>query len=351
MTNIFNKKKYLIPKIFILILLVLVFWSCYLIFKPFLIEIFAAVILVTIFYSSYEKLVKFLWNKKGLASFVMCVLISLLIIIPVANLITYGAKKSVSTYEETINFIEDINFRNKIEDNVFEKINIGIDQEDFKRFLEDTVKKTSNLLVSGATNFIKETTNFLVSLVLIIFTMFFFFIDGVSMLDRLMYLTPLPNKYDRKIFEKFRDVSYSTMLSTFITSIAQGLLGAFGFIIVGLPAFFAGVFMAVFSLVPYIGATIIWLPVSIFLFLKGNVWEAIFLAIWGSLVVGSVDNLIRAYLIKDKAQVHPIFIIFSILGGISLFGFWGVIIGPLIISLAVTILHIYEIEYKEILEK
>jgi predicted PurR-regulated permease PerM len=73
--------------------------------------------------------------------------------------------------------------------------------------------------------------------------------------------------------------------------------------------------------------------------------------IWGAAIVGVVDNLIRAYMIKGESSVHPIFIIFSILGGISLFGFWGVIFGPLIISIAVTILHIYELEYETVLEK
>jgi len=91
---------------------------------------------------------------------------------------------------------------------------------------------------------------------------------------------------------------------------------------------------------------LIWLPVGIYLLIAGQIWQGIFLLTWGGLIVSMIDNLIRAYIIKGKAQVHPIFIIFSILGGISLFGFWGIIFGPLIISLAATVMHIYETEYK-----
>ncbi len=109
--------------------------------------------------------------------------------------------------------------------------------------------------------------------------------------------------------------------------------------------------MGFLLLLPYFGATLVWFPIAIYLLATGQVWQGIFLLAWGAGVVATSDNLIRAYIIKGKAQVHPIFVIFSIFGGISLFGFWGVIFGPLIISLAVTVLHIFELEYGDILER
>ena len=352
--------KEFISKSFLIFLLISVIFAVYLIFKPFLIEILAATILVTIFYTPFEWLSKKLKGRKNLASLIMCFLISALIIVPLVNFIILGAQKSAEAYTETTEFIERTNLLDSIfeEDGfiqmeVLSKLNkFGFDGEsfDFKEFLIDSISNVSHVL-DGATSLIKGTTNFFVSLVIIIFTMFFFFIDGKMMLERIMYWTPLPNKYDREIFKKFKDVSYSTVISTFVTAIAQGFVGAIGFIIVGLPSFFAGVFMGIFSLVPYVGTAAIWVPAVIYLLVIGKIWQAIFLAIWGSLVIGSIDNVIRAYIIKGKSQVHPIFIIFSILGGISLFGFWGVILGPLIISLAVTVLHIYEMEYEDVLEK
>ena len=311
--------------------------------------------MVSIFYTPYQWLVKKFKNRRNLAALVMCILIIALVVIPITNFIVYTAQKSVEAYSSTVKSINKDSLDGLINSGIFNKVNIdnslGLSSDSLKNFIIDMAKKLNSWFMSGAAILIKGTTNFIVSLILIIFTMFFFFVDGEKMLAKLMYWTPLPNKYDKRIFNKFRAVSYSTVISTFVTAIAQGLIGALGFIIVGVPAFFAGVAMAFLSLVPYIGTAIVWLPVGIYLLIIGKIWQGVFLLIWGGVVVSSVDNLIRAYIIKGKAQVHPIFIIFSILGGISLFGFWGVIFGPLIISLAVTVLSIYELEYKEALEK
>ena len=212
------------------------------------------------------------------------------------------------------------------------------------------MKKSSNWLLSGATILVKGTTSFVVSLFIIIVTMFFFFVDGKKMMERLMYLSPLPNAYDREIFQKFRTVSYTTILSTFVTAGAQGVIGAIGFAIVGFPAFLAGVVVALLSLLPYLGSMIFYVPVGLYYLMVGKIWQGIFVLLWGAVIIGNVDNIIRAYMIKGKAQVNPIFVVFSILGGIALFGFWGVVLGPLVIAIAVTIFHIYEIEFCESLD-
>ena len=175
--------------------------------------------------------------------------------------------------------------------------------------------------------------------------MFFFFVDGKKLLVSLMYLSPLPNKYDQEIFNKFRAVSYTTFASTFVTAIGQGLVGAIGFAIVGFPAFLAGVLVALLSLVPYVGSMIFYVPVGLYYLLIGRIWQGIFVLLWGMLIIGTVDNIIRTYMVKGKAEVNPIFVFFSLLGGITIFGFWGVVLGPLIVAITATIFHIYAIEF------
>jgi predicted PurR-regulated permease PerM len=223
----------------------------------------------------------------------------------------------------------------------------------------DFIQKSSNWLVGGAAGIIKSTTSFIFSVLLIIVTMFFFFIDGKEMLEKLMHLTPLPNKYDRTIFKKFQDVSLSFIVSTFIIALIQGFACWLSFFIIGLPflfnvplpAFFAGIAAAFFSFIPLLGAWLIWVPGAIYLLLTGHIWAAIFLAFWGFLIIHPIDNVLRPMFLRKKAEVHPIFLLFSILGGIALFGFWGLVIGPLIVAVTVTIFHIYELEYKNVLEK
>lgn len=342
----------MLSKSFLMFCIVAILYICYNIFKPFLVIIVVATILVTIFYGPYEQLVITLRGRKNLASLIMCLLVAVLVIVPIANFMVYSAQRSLETYDLTRDFFGRHDVSTTIKNEFWDKYNyLGLGGDTFKSALIEVAKKVNDWIVNGTGSIIKGTTNFFFSLIMIIFTMFFFFIDGSRMLEKLMYWTPLPNKYDKEIFKKFKDVSYSTIISTFVTAIAQGLIGAIGFMIVGVPAFFAGIAMAFLSLLPYIGAAFIWFPVGVYLLVMGEIWQGVFLFIWGIGVVATVDNLIKAYIIKGKAQVHPIFIIFSILGGITFFGFWGVVFGPLVISLAVTILHIYELEYESVLEK
>ncbi len=343
-----------ISRIFLIALLTAVLFLCYKIFEPFLIDIIVAAILVSVFYSPFEWLVKKLKGRRKISALIMCVLVAVLVIAPLVNFLIYTAHSSVGAYDDLKIFVENIGKSEGAADlNVFydRAYQFVVNNEFVKNALLDVADVMKDSFASGAGILILGTTGFILSLAIIIFTMFFFFVDGEKMVARLMYWTPLPNKYDKEIFKKFRDVSYSTMMSTLVTAILQGIIGAIGFAIAGVPVLFASIAMGFLSLLPYFGATLVWFPVAVYLLVTGQIWQGIFLLVWGAGVIASTDNLIRAYLIKGKAQVHPIFVIFSILGGISLFGFWGVIFGPLIISLAVTILHIFEMEYGDVLER
>ena len=346
-----------LTKPFLILLLGLVIIGCYFVFKPFLTDILVAAILVSIFYSPYLKLTKFLKGRQNLAALLMCLFLVMLIIIPTVRLVIYAGQESVNAYAQAVNFFNDHSVDGVLQpsalpDKLFGVMDVSqyYDNEAFKNVFLDVLKKSSNWLLSGATILVKGTTSFVVSLFIIIVTMFFFFIDGKKMMERLMYFSPLPNAYDREIFQKFRAVSYTTILSTFVTAGAQGAIGAIGFAIVGFPAFLAGVVVALLSLLPYLGSMIFYVPVGLYYLMVGKIWQGVFVLLWGAVIIGNVDNIIRAYMIKGKAQVNPIFVVFSILGGIALFGFWGVVLGPLVVSIAVTIFHIYELEFCESLD-
>ncbi|MFA5644580.1 MAG: AI-2E family transporter [Patescibacteria group bacterium] len=339
-----------LPKYFLIVLVILAFIACVLLFKPFLVQIIISAVLVSVFYSPYLKLSRFLGGKKKLASLIMCFLLLLIVIIPATNLIIFFGKKSVVAYSESANFIN--SYSVNLKDNVssfFEVINI--DEGKIENIFLEITKSISDWLAKSATLIIKGTTNFLISLVLIVLTMFFFFIDGERILQKVKLWSPLPNKYDLEIFKKFREVSYTAMISVFVTAGIQGIIGAIGFLIVGIPAFYPGLLLAIFSLIPYIGAMIVYVPIGIYLILVGQVFKGVFILAWGGFIIGNADNLIRAYLLHGRTKINPIFIIFSLAGGILLFGFWGLVLGPLTLALVSTIFHIYELEYHDSLEK
>lgn len=342
-----------LTKPFLLILVFLVLFACYLIFKPFLTEIFVAVILVSIFYRPYEYLVKKFKGKRSLAALLMCLALVLIIVLPTIRGIVYASQKSTIAYSQAVSFfnnnsVNEIFTQESFQTGVLKYLNIDdliLQNEQVKVIILDVLKKSSNWLISSATAFVKGTTSFVMSLVLIIISMFFFFVDGKKMANSLMRLSPLPDKYDREIFSKFRRVSYTTFVSTFVVAAAQGVAGAIGFAVIGFPALLAGVIVGLLSLIPYVGSMIFYVPLGIYYILVGDVWQGVFILSWGFFFIGTIDDFLRAYLIKGKAEVNMIFVLFSILGGITLFGFWGLVLGPLIISLAVTVLYIYELEF------
>lgn len=340
-----------LSKPFLIALVLLTLTACYFVFKPFLTVIIIAAILATIFYRPYEKLTRFLKGRKNLAALLMCLMLVMLLIIPAIKGIVYTADKSVQAYTDAAAYFSNHNFSDVLKTPIFVKLHLdGINihqynNDVFKNVLLDFLQKSSNWMISGATSFLAETTNFIVSLTLIILTMFFFFVDGKKMLNTTMYLLPLDDKYNKEIFNKFREISYTTMVSTFVVALAQGAVGAIGFAVVGFPAFLAGVLVALLSLLPYVGSMVFYVPVAIYYLLMGQTWQGFWILGWGFLVIGTIDNIIRAWMLKDKAQVNPIFVVFAVLGGIVLFGFWGVVLGPLIVSITVTILHIYSLEF------
>jgi len=347
-----------LTKPFLLILVVLVLVGCYLVFRPFLTEIFVAAILASVFYTPFVRFSKFLKGRDKLAALLMCLLLLVIIILPAFKLLTYAGDKSVLAYSASVEFFNNHTVNDLFKTDFFSRgalrylhlENYNFYNTTFQNTLLDILKQSSDWLLSGATFALKETTNFVISLILIVITVFFFFVDGKKMLSGLMRLSPLADKYDRELFRKFRTVSYTTFVSTFVAAIAQGVVGGIGFAIVGFPAFLAGVIIALLSLLPYIGAAIFYIPIGLYYLLAGDIWQGVFVLLWGTFVVSTIDNVIRTYMIKDEAEINPIFVLFSILGGVLMFGFWGVILGPLIIALAVTVLHIYILEFGDPLE-
>jgi predicted PurR-regulated permease PerM len=353
-----------LPTYFLLILLVIALYFGYLIFQPYIAVILMAAIFSLLFHPVYSWIEKALLSKgvKGsasIAAFITVLSFVLIIVIPLINFVALLVKESIESYPAL-----EAAFRS-------DSINTALDQAlagfqsikdrlpfldtatfDLKAILLDVSNGFINFIVKNANVVIAGTTNFFVSLFFMLITMYYLLKDGHEFTARIMHLTPLPNKYDKKLFNKFKDVSKSTILSSVITAIIQGVLGGIAFAIAGLPAvLFLTVATAIAALIPFVGTALVWVPIAIVLFFSGLVWQSIFIMIWGVAVIGLSDNLIRTKLIQSSSNIHPLLVFFSIFGGIALWGFLGIIFGPLVLAIILTMLHIYELEYDHILEK
>jgi len=222
-----------LTKPFLLVLVVLVLIACYFVYRPFLTEIFVAAILASVFYTPYKHFSRFLGGHNRLAAALMCLLLLVIVILPTVKLLAYAGDKSVDAYNATVAFFNTHDANDLLKMDFFNRgvlsyLNLSqydLHNQTLQTTLLDLLKQSSDWLLTGATIALEGSANFVISLALIIIALFFFFVDGQGMLDRLMALSPLPDRYNQEIFRKFRAVSYSTFFSNLVAALArvQGL--------------------------------------------------------------------------------------------------------------------------------
>jgi len=179
-----------------------------------------------------------------------------------------------------------------------------------------------------------------------LYTLFFFYLDGPSFIQGLKRLLPLEESQSARLIADFFATCRAALKTVAVIGVVQGLLGGLAFWVCGVPApFFWGVLMAIASVIPAVGCNVVTVPAAILLMLMGNTWYGIGLLIWSIVAVASVDNLLRPILVKRETNLHPLLIFLSTLGGIATFGFFGVLLGPVIAALLKVSLQMYEQAY------
>jgi predicted PurR-regulated permease PerM len=355
-----------LPGYFLIICVIASLVGLFYIIWPFITVLFVAAVLTIAFYPIYKGIVSFFGDKyHRVAALISCLLVVLVIVVPVSFFTIALAEQAVETYS-TVN--EEIN--SGALDNFFKWESGGVIydiKESVRRAVEPVVdfekldlkgkiieragQFTEGLFTQVQTVF-TGVFNLLFSFFLMLFSMFYFFKDGEKIVAKIGYMSPLPQTYEIEFFKKTDSMVKAIVFGVFLTAMIQGVVGGIGFAFAGIPnALFWGTAMAFFSLVPMVGTALIWGPAAIIMAALGNFGAAIFIAIWGVLAIGSVDNIVRPYLIGGRAHTYPLLTFFVILGGIWTMGFKGVIIGPLILMILMSFLHIYESEYSKVLKR
>jgi predicted PurR-regulated permease PerM len=174
------------------------------------------------------------------------------------------------------------------------------------------------------------------------FVLFFFFRDRRKALGALRSIVPLSHNECEELFIRVDDTIHATVYGTLTVSLVQGVLGGLMFWWLGLPGpVLWGAVMGLLGIVPVLGAFVIWVPAAIILLMQGDVTSAIILTIWGTIVVGLVDNVLYPILVGKRLRIHTLPVFFSILGGLAAFGAAGLIIGPVVLSITDALLHIW----------
>jgi predicted PurR-regulated permease PerM len=182
--------------------------------------------------------------------------------------------------------------------------------------------------------------------VILLLATFFFLSDGPGMVQTIMHLSPLDKRYEEELLHEFDRISRAVVLATLLSALAQGLTAGIGYYFAGahsLPLLI--MLTTMFALVPFVGPAVVWIPVCCYLaFFKDQTTAAIGLACWGVLVVGTIDNFVKAFVLHGQSQLHPLLALLSVLGGVQALGPVGIVVGPMIIALLQTLLSILQRE-------
>jgi predicted PurR-regulated permease PerM len=196
----------------------------------------------------------------------------------------------------------------------------------------------------------RETLSFFLLLFVMLYATFFFLIDGRETLRKILYYLPLPPEDEERLVARFVSVARATLKGTGVVGIAQGGLGGLGFWVAGIEgAALWATIMAVLSVLPGVGTALVWVPAVVYLFAVGKTLAAILLAAWCVLVVGTIDNFLRPRLVGKDTKMSDLLVLLSTLGGLTMFGAVGVVIGPIIAALFVTVWEIYGEVYRDVL--
>ena len=211
----------------------------------------------------------------------------------------------------------------------------------------ELVGSAGGLVFNALSATTKATIMFVFHFVVLLYTMFFFLIDGPGLVKTMLAYVPIAESDKQRMLGKFVSVTRATLKGTILIGIAQGVLGGLAFRVAGIDgAFFWGTVMTVLSIIPGVGGALVWVPAVIILIATGSVWTGIGLALFCSLVVGSVDNLLRPILVGRDTQMHELLIFFSTLGGLLAFGAMGFILGPLLAALFLTLWEMFGVAFR-----
>jgi predicted PurR-regulated permease PerM len=335
----------------------LVGYLTYQIYAPFQVTIFVAAVLAVVFQKPYKKLLKITKNREALSSALSCIAIFFIIILPVSFVLSLISSEIIDLSQQIRN--PESELYQTIEPALAQLEEIPVIQnyiQDPKTILEDervtsAASQVSQIAIKYFTSLSQSIASIAGLIVIMFFSLFYFFIDGKKAVKKLMHISPLADKHEEQLIQKFTSMTRATLKGTVALGLIQGLMGGFAFLITGVNSLALWTVIMVFlSIIPLVGAPVVLFPASLIMFATGNIWQGVVLLIATGIVSGA-DNILRPQLVGKDIEMHSLLIFFSTVGGIAAFGVLGFIIGPIIMALFLTFIDIYQLEFKEDLKK
>lgn len=294
----------------------------------------------------YRRVCRWLGGRPRTASIVTVLLVLLVLIVPLAAFLGIVVAQALSVSEAVGPWVEAQIARPDIMDSLFERFPrlewLRAYQDDIVTRLGAVAGTAGSFVVGSVATITRSTAAFVLDLFVMLYAMFFFLVAGQGLLDRILYYLPLDPVDEARMIDKFVSVTRATIKGSLVIGIVQGGLAGAGFAVAGVPsAAFWGTVMAVLSIIPAVGSGLVWVPAVIWLYAVGQPVAATGLLIWCAVIVGTVDNFLRPWLVGKDTKMPDLLVLVSTLGGLFLFGAVGFILGPVVAALFVTVWDIY----------
>ena len=340
---------------FLLALVVAITATFVFVIRDFLMTIFVAAVFSGLAHPLYARLRTVLGGREALASALTLLMIVLLVGGPLVFVVSIVTAEAVRMSDNVTPFV-----RQLIDEPT--RINAYLDRipgiewlapyrETLLTKAGETAGTLGSFVVSSLTSTTRGTLALIVDFFMMLYAMFFFLIKGRGYLDSMLQYLPLRAAEQELMAQRFVSVTRATIKGSLLIGIVQGALGGMMLAILGVPAaVLLGLLMIVLSLLPVIGGALVWVPVAIGLTIQGSWIKAVILAGFCSIVIGSIDNVLRPRLVGRDTKMSDLLVLFSTLGGIAVFGAVGFIVGPIVAALFITIWEIFGKAYRDDLD-
>lgn len=317
-------------------------YTSWIIVRPFLGVLTWAVVMTVLFFPAHRRIEGRLGSGVA-AAFVSTVLVVVTLLLPTAAIMTATVAEIRDLAKDTPTSVAAwINPSNPMTGGTVRFIErfVPLNQVRDPTFVQSTFEQWGTGLAAGSVRLVGGALSAVVQMALVVFTIFFLFKDARQIRTNVYDLVPIENKRIAALLVRTREVIRASVYGTLLLAVIQGALGGVAFWVLGLPSpFLWGVVMALASTIPLLGSFVVWVPAAIYLLATGGMWKAVALAAWGLLVIGMADNVLRPVLVGNRTRMHELLVFFGVLGGIQAFGALGVVIGPVVFAVTLSLIE------------
>jgi predicted PurR-regulated permease PerM len=322
-------------------------YLCWLMLRPFITVLEWAAVLVIVFYPVHKRLAKKI-KRRGLSALLSSLLVIVILVLPLIFLtVALTNELAGATRHLPARVAQLMDPEAPITGKVSKWIHdhVDIDAARSQEFVVEQLKTAGAVLLGQSLGLVGNILGAIVKAFFVIITMYYLFRDGDKIVRALPAALPLDKNKSEAIIARTSQVVSASVYGVVTIAMLQGMLGGLAFWILGVPSpVLWAVVLAFVCMIPIAGSFFVWLPASIYLLMTGHWTKAVLLILWGAFVISTIDNFLRPKLMKNQTKLHELFIFFSVLGGMSVFGLLGIVLGPVVLAITLGLLNTFKLD-------